>query len=397
MNTGTRVTTCRAVIGFVMLGIADAAAAQQPVQDILTFLVTNQSVSTGSIEERDRAAALATSQTISRALLANIATLPITSSSSAFVYRLNPELGTVQRTTTSFGPFFVERALTGAAHQASVGITYQHLRFTTLNGQNLRDGSLVTTANKFVDESEPFDIDQLTLNVDATVATLYANVGITDRLEVGAAAPMIDLRVDGARVETYRGRTFSQASASATAIGLGDVAIRGKYVIYSEHGSGIAAAADVRLPTGSAPNLLGAGTASVRMIGIGSYDTGRFTAHANGGVTIGGLARETNYGGAVTVEATPRVTVTGELLGRRIEGPGGIVQVSSPHPTLAGVETLRLQPNGVALNMLSFVPGVKWNVSSTWVLVANAAVPLTSAGLTSPITPFIGLDYSFGR
>ena len=68
------------------------------VSDVLTFLVTNQSVSTGSVE-RDREAALATSVTISRALRANLATLPVTSSSGAFVYRLNPELGTVERAT----------------------------------------------------------------------------------------------------------------------------------------------------------------------------------------------------------------------------------------------------------------------------------------------------------
>jgi len=58
------------------------SSAQQTVADVLTFLMTNQSISTGDFE-RDRAAALATSETISRALLASIATLPITSSSSA--------------------------------------------------------------------------------------------------------------------------------------------------------------------------------------------------------------------------------------------------------------------------------------------------------------------------
>src|SRR5262249_30990473 len=86
-------------------------AGAQTLSDVLSFLVTNQSVQTGSIE-RDRAAAAGASATISRALLANLATLPVATSSSGFVYRLNPELGTVERVTDSFGPFFVERALT---------------------------------------------------------------------------------------------------------------------------------------------------------------------------------------------------------------------------------------------------------------------------------------------
>jgi hypothetical protein len=392
-----RTTIARAAIAAgLLIGTAQRTAAQQTVADVLTFLVTNQSVSTGS-PAQDIAAAQATSQTISRALLANLATLPVTSSSGAFSYRLNPELGIDERTTTSFGPFFVERALTGASHEPSFGLTFQELHFTSLNGRNLRDGSLVTTANQFVDERAPFDLNQLTLNIDASVATLYANVPITDRLEIGAALPMISLRVDGVRIETYRGRTFSEASASASAVGPADLILRGKYTVLEDGASGIAVATDVRLPTGNQQNLLGAGSTSVRAMGIGSVETGRFTAHVNGGYSFGGLAREADYGAAITMTVTSRLTVSGELLGRRIEGPGGIVNVSSPHPTLAGVETIRLEPNGTALDMISAGPGLKWNVSGTWVLVANVMMPVTNAGLTSQITPFVGLDYSFGR
>jgi len=378
------------------LALPPRALAQQTVSDVLTFLVTNQSVSTGDFE-RDRAAALATSNTISRALLASIATLPVTSSSSAFVYRLNPELGTPQRVTESFGPFFIERALTAGARQASIGLNFQHMQFNSLNGRSLRDGSLITTANQFVDESAPFDVDQLTLNINADVATLYGNVGITDRFEIGAAVPMVNLRISGSRVNTYRGRTFTQASASATSIGVADMLVRGKYTLYSQAGSGVAAAADVRLPTGSSDNLLGTGETSVRLSGIGSFEGGPFTAHVNGGYSFGGLAREESYGAAITLAATPRLTVSGEMIGRRLEGVGDIMPVTSPHPTLAGVETLRLVPNGAALNIVNVVPGIKCNVTSTWIIVANATLPVTHAGLTSPVTPFIGLDYSFER
>ena len=72
----------------------------------------------------------------------------------------------------------------------------------------------------------------------------------------------------------------------------------------------------------------------------------------NGGYSVGGLARETSGGAAATIAATPRVTVSGELLWRRIDGAGGFVQVASPHPTLADVETLRLEPTGTALDLL---------------------------------------------
>jgi hypothetical protein len=379
----------------LLLAAATPAHAQS-VADVLTFLVTNQSVQTGSFE-RDRAAAQATSETISRALLANLATLPVTTSSGAFVYRLNPELGTMERGTQSFGPFFVERALTAGKHQASVGMTFQHFRFTSLDGANLRDGSLVTTENRFVDEATPFDVDRLALRIDADVGTLYGNLGLTDAIEIGFAVPMVSLRLDGSRVDTYRGTPFTQAKATAMAFGLADVVVRTKATVFNEDGVGLAGAVDVRLPTGRKEDLLGAGTPSVKFSAIGSLEHGRLSAHADAGATVGGLARELHYGGAVAMAATGRLTVSGEVLGRWLDSFGHIVATSAPNPRLIGVQTIRLTPDASTLQMITAVPGIKWNVTDTWVLAANVSLPLTTGGLVSPITPFVGLDYAFGR
>ncbi len=391
-RTGNAGRFLAAAIG-LLVG-ARPATAQQTVSQVLSFLVTNQSIATGA-PARDAAAAEATSDTISRALLANLATLPVSSSSGAFLYRLNPELGTVERATSSFGPFFVERSLTAGRGRSAFGLTYQHLRFTSLDGHNLRDGSLVTTANQFVDEQTPFDVDRLALDIDADVATFYGTVGVTDQLEIGVAVPAVALRLEGSRVNTYRGQTFTQASASAKTVGLADLVARAKYSIVQEEGAGLAAAVDVRLPTGRQEDLLGTGRASLKLAGIGSLERGRAGGYLNAGFTVGGLAREISYGGAATVAATGRLTLSGELLGRWIDTPGGIVPVTATHPSLAGVETLRLEPSGSRVNLVTVVPGVKWNVASTWVLVANVMLPLTSAGLTSPVTPFVGLDYSY--
>ena len=371
-------------------------ASAQSVADALTFLVTNQGVETGSVE-RDRDAAQATSTTIQRALLATLATLPVATSSGGFVYRLNPELGTVQRATQNFGPFFVERAITAGQGQVSLGLTFQQLHFTSLDGRTLRDGSLITTANQFVDESAPFDVDQLTLAIDASVATLYGNVGVTDRIEVGFAAPMVALRLDGSRVNTYRGRTFTQATARARSIGLADLVVRTKFTAYRDEGASIAGAVDLRLPTGHSEDLLGAGKRSVKLSAIGSAEGSRVSSHVNAGVTIGGLADELNYGGALALAASGTVTVIGEMIGRLIDNPGGIVPVSAPHPTLRGVQTMRLTPDTSKLHIISLIPGFKWNLSNTWVLAGNVSIPLSKAGLTAPFTPFVGLDYALGR
>ena len=81
------------------------ASAQTTVSDVVGFLVTNQAVPTDDIAG-DRAAAEAARDTISRALLVNLTSAPLATSSSGFLYRLNPQLGTVERATESFGTIF---------------------------------------------------------------------------------------------------------------------------------------------------------------------------------------------------------------------------------------------------------------------------------------------------
>jgi hypothetical protein len=376
--------------------LVPATAMAQTVSGVLDFLVTGHSVSTGSVE-RDAAAAAATSLTISRALLANLATLPVTTSSAGFVYRFHPELGTVQRASSSFGPFFVERAAAPGHRAASIGFTLQHWRFTSLDGQSLRDGTLETTANQFVDELEPFDVDRLRLAIDADVTTLHGSLGLGNRTEIGAALPLVFLRLSGSRVNVYRGQVFTQAQASARTLGLADAVVRTKFTLWEQNGSGVAAGFEARLPTGRREDLLGTGDLSWRTTAIGSMEGERLTIHGNIGAGFGGLARDLTAAGALAVAASERLTLTGELVGRWMDTPGGIDVSAARHPTLVDVRTLRLTADDSTLAMISIAPGFKWNVSNTWVLVGHAAVPLTRGGLTARITPFIGLDYSAER
>ena len=192
-----------------------AAGSKTTVQDIVEFLVLNQGVQTGDFDN-DLAAAEATRATITRALLASVATTPVSSSSGGFTYRLNPSLGTPERASDTFGPLYLERALTSGAGQASLGFTYQYASFHSLDGNNLRDGSFVTVANQFTDEPAPFDIERLTLNITSQTATLFANVGLSDRIDVGVAVPMVRLEINGSRIKDYRGESLLQARASAT-------------------------------------------------------------------------------------------------------------------------------------------------------------------------------------
>ena len=375
---------------------AVAQTEQATVQDVLGFLVTNRGVETGDFD-KDREAAAATSATLTRALLSAIAQLPISTSSSGFSYRLNPTLGTVERTSETFGPFFTERSVTSGAGQAAFGITFQYASFQGLDGYDLTEGTFVTTANQFRDESEPFDVETLTLEITTRTTTVFGSVGITDRLDLAAAVPLVSLAINGSRINTYRGASLLQARARAETFGLADIAVRSKYRLTPDGNANAAAAVEVRLPSGREEDLLGAGELALRVIGIGSAEMGGTSVHGNVAVGSGGLGRELSVSGALAHAATPHLTLVGELLARRAAGTQQIAAVIAPHPRIAGVETTRLMPTGDDQMSAVVVAGFKWNVAGTWLLQGNVLIPLTERGLTTRYTPMIALDYAFTR
>jgi hypothetical protein len=388
----------RAMIGPVVVWLALAApvSAQQPLTDVLSFLLTNQAVPTGDFV-KDAESAAVTKEALTRLLLVELTTLPLNSSSAAFTYRPNAALGTLQRASESFGPFFTERSLTAGRRRGSIGMTVQSVQYTNLDQYNLRNGSFVVTANQFRDEPQPFDVETLTLALDSTTVTFAANLGVGDRLDVGVAVPVVRLSLEGSRVNTYRGARLLQATAVATTIGLADVAVRAKFRVSSPQSpAAVAFVGEVRLPTGSADDLLGEGSASGGGLLTASWQAGRFSIDLNGGLSGSSVSRESRYGAAVSFSASPRVTLVTEVAGRLIGNVGPLAPSRVAHPTIVGVDTLRLVVTPGSTSTAAIVAGAKWNVFGTWLLAGNVSIPATQRGLRSRFITRIGLDYAFG-
>jgi hypothetical protein len=383
-----------AVFVLVACLLATPARAQQTPVDVISFLVTNQAVATGDFQ-KDQSAAQATRDTIARALLVNLASAPIATSSSGFVYRLSSELGTMTRVSDSFGTFYVERALTGGRHHVSFGATATATSYDDLDGFGLHDGSLVTTANRFRDESAAFDTEALTLRVRTNTLTLFGTFNPTDHLEIGGAVPLVQLHLEGSRTNVYRGQTFLQASGTADASGVADVALRAKYTLVSVGASAVAAAAEWRLPTGNTDDLLGAGQSALRVLGIGSIEHARVGLHGNVGFVRGGVSSETTAAGALAIAMSPRVTLTGEATLRRFGDLHRIVVETDPHPTIAGVDTLRLVPGDEKAVLSTLVTGLKWNPANTLVIAGQVQWRLGHGGLTAAWAPSVSFDYLF--
>ena len=372
------------------------ASAQESVADVLRFLMTNRSIVTDDFV-RDEDAARRSAEAVSGLLGSELGRLPIAPSAGGFTYRFNPEIGVMERASESFGPFFIERALTNGRFRGSVSVTFSQHSFDRIDGQSLRDGTLLATSSQLQSESRPFDTESIALRVTTRVAAFVGSFGLTDRLDIGAAVPLVSLRLEGERINNYRGRSELQASATATGSGVGDVALRAKYRLTSGRDRDIAIAVDVRLPTGSTDNLLGSGETRVQPRLLASVTRGRLGVHGLAGPVFGGSSRGFETGGAATIAANSRVTVGAEFMAQRLTAASRLVTSSSAHPQLENVTTTRLTAMEDGMSRLRSVFGVKWNIGSTWLVSAHAERSIGDAGLTAGWIPMISVDYAFGR
>jgi hypothetical protein len=381
----------------VLLAVAAVpASAQESVTDVLTFLMTNRSIPTGDFV-RDEQAAVETRDVIRRFLLLDLATVPVSSSAGGFTYRLDPALGTFVRSSNTFGPFLTERSLTAGQYRATFAIGYGSTTFDNIDGRNLQDGTLVSTASTLRGDPAPFDIETVALRIRTDTVTLLGNYGVTERFDIGGAIPYTRVRLEGERVDTYRGRPFVQATGVASASGLGDIVLRAKYNLVRDGASGLSLAGETRLPTGNDDDLLGAGGITLTPRVIASYERTRVGLHGELGYSFREESNTLGYAAAVTVAAVARLTLVGEVSGLRFRGLGRVAETTQPHPTLIGVDTIRLSGVEETTNRVLAVAGLKWNIANTWLLTASVRRPLTTVGLNTGWVPTVTLDYSVGR
>ena len=369
--------------------------AQTVGASLSTLLVEQGPAPDGYV--RDVAAAEATFNTVAGLFLVELSTLPLTSSSGGFAYRLNPELGLVERASDSFGPFFTERALRIGRGQVSFGLTYHVSNFSTLQGADLDAGTFPTNTARRVGAMNPFSVDTLALDLETRTVTALATYGVTNDFDVALAVPFTSVRFSGRRTTTFNGQTSFQLSQSGQASGPGDVTVAARYRVAGDRRRGFALGSDLRLPTGREEDLLGAGRTSLRALVIASSEAGRLNAHVTTGFGTGGVSSEFFWSGAATLALTPRVTAVGELLGRHLSQLHRVRDVYQPHPVLEGIETMRWLPEEAGVNTAYLASGAKWNVGRNWLLSAYLLFRLTDVGLRARVTPSVSVDYTIAR
>src|SRR6266508_1829996 len=246
-------------------------------------------------------------------LPSRLSTFPLASSAGGFTYRLDPALGVVTRATDSFGPIYADRADTIGKGKFAIGLNFSHFSFDQIDDVSLRDGGVeIVLAHQ---DLAPvgcclrpfFEGDVITtrtsLEIRTDITAFTFSYGVTDRLDVGAAIPVVKVQiralteatidklatgVSSSTVGIHRfpngedSETFQQ---SGSASGVGDLVLRAKYRAISGARAGLALGLDVRLPSGEERDLLGTGATQVKGFLIGSAHLGAFSPHVNGGYT----------------------------------------------------------------------------------------------------------------
>ena len=390
-----RVLIALATAATLTCGSTPVVAQESPLLGRLATLLTEQRDSGAYVP--DPAAAAATTNTVASLFLVELGTLPMASSSGGFVYRLRPDLGVFERASSQFGPFFTERTLNNSRGQASIGFSYQTASFGSLQGADLRGGTFPTNAARVVGAIDPFSVDTLALKLSSRSITPFASYGVTDRLSVGGALPIVNARFSGQRMRTVNGTATLQSAQSGSATGIGDAVINGRYLVAGTGVRGLSVGSDIRFPTGRQEDLLGTSDVGARFLAVGSWERGQLALHGNAGGGIGGVSREWFWSTATTYAVAPRLTLGGEFIGRRLESLNRVSDVYQPHPVLAGVETMRWLPTADGVGTAFIVTGAKWNIARSWLVNANMLIRLTDAGLRSRVTPSVSLDYAFER
>jgi len=408
------------------------------------------------------------------ALAEQLASFPLASSSGGFTFAVGPQ-GEVVPTSTTFGPLFAERAITIGRNQLNFGFTVQATSYSSFDGQSLDPFSsglrFISQHNdccpatnsvpaNTTDLNPAFERDLLLSTLRANISTkttaFFTNYGVTNRFDVGAAVPIvnvkIDARVDGEILRLGSGETslthsfdasgarttFKSASGSAT--GLGDILLRAKYNLFRSSTTAFAAALDMRLPTGDKDNLLGTGATQTQAFFIASGEYGRWSPHVNFGYTFSNgktsalavsddtpqtltnngtrisnvtvnqpdlsVPDEINYIFGLVTAVTPRVTVGFDVRGRTLRSvPKFFVENTMyidrgpgplPQPTFIAQDEFTLQQPTIGNdNQLLGVVGGKVNVAGKLLLNFSLLFAMTSDGLKPKPTPVVGFDYVF--
>jgi len=354
------------------------------------------------------------------AIGSNASNVPLSASSSGVTFKFVG--GLPVRTSGSLGPVFGERAQTLGKGRFVVGGNLSGLGFSSLRGVPL-DEIVLNFSHQDVPPAglgQPLrenDVLQvrLNLNVNLLVSTAFATYGLTDRIDLGIAIPLVHTSLQGRSVgqfipfgiptsHFFAGDSLhpvltANAATFGSATGLGDIALRIKGNIRSTEKLGLALMADARLPTGSQEDMTGAGHLSLRALAIASARFGDFSPHLNLGYAMrSGKGRNDVVlaTGGFDQPIAPWATMAVDVISEWQVGASDLVlpqTVVYEFPVERTVEPTNIPE--MRDHRVNGAFGFKFRTPGGPILVTNALVPLRRGGLQANLVWTLGLDANF--
>jgi hypothetical protein len=363
------------------------------------------------------------------AVASQLTALPLPSAASGFTYTFDPALGVYNRSAESFGPILAERAETLGKGKFYAGFAYQHFKFSTLDGIDLRRFPAVfthtdTTPDPVIRE------DIITANnfVDAKIGqfTSFFTYGLLNRVDVSVAVPLVSASVSAVSTATIQrigtgndatihyftdvngNRTDHKEFAnSGSAAGIGDVLVRIKGTAVNAAHARLALGVDVRMPTGDEYDFLGSGAAGVKPFVAFSTRVSKVSPHLNVGyqwngssVLAGDLRRgapghlpnQLIYAAGFDAGVSKTFTFAFDILGQEMRAQR-LSEV--PFRAANGATFQQIAFNRDSLNIVNGSVGFKVAPISTLLVSANFIFQMNDAGLRARVVPLVGLSYAF--
>ena len=352
------------------------------------------------------------------AIAASAANLPLSATTSGVTFRFVG--GLPVKTSSSLGPIFGERAQTLGKGRFVVGANMSALNFTSLRGVPLNQIVLNFSHDDVPPEGlgQPLrenDILQvrLDLSVNLMVTTLFTTWGLTDRVDIAVAVPIVHTGLTGRSTgqffpfgiptsHFFAGDSANPVlSASAAtfgfATGMGDVALRTKWSVHDGESAAVAVMADARLPTGSDADLTGSGHFSIRGLMLASARLGDFAPHLNIGYALRGGRNDALLAtGGFDQALSDWATLAVDLISEWQVGESSLTlpaNVTIIHPVERHVTPTNI-PN-IKDHRVNGSFGMRFRTPGGPIVVANALMPLRRGGLESRFIWTLGIDGNF--
>jgi hypothetical protein len=370
---------------------------------------------------------------LTRFIGANISSFPLSSTSASVTFDLSS--GVPVRKTSSLGPVYTDRASSIGKGRTILGYNFTFMRLNKVRGldtQSLR----FTFSHEDVgapglgDSDNELDTIDLFMNMEleASVLAFYFTHGVTKRLDLSLAIPIVNVRMradpvaymnsftfvkndsanhffDGTRVDPVLFTIPQPIDDDAT--GVGDIALQAKYNFLRGGRLELTALLGARLATGDKDNFLGAGDPSYRVALVASGTREAGAPHLNLAYVFhqSELVRDQiDAFLAYDHKAGDRLTLAFELLGRfevgeRIQGSDApnSVKISRPvsEGTFAREVDLSNLPDFDNDHRVSGGVGIKFAPRDFFVFIANVLVPLNDGGLRPDAIATLGFEFNF--